>query len=89
LLLSEDPGWKKKMCITRLGRVLALKENRATIEFLDTQLIKDIDISMVKSVGRNSFVEVFGDVALGLISPRQAKSRQKLAIEIRKRAVET
>jgi hydrogenase maturation factor len=88
LLLSEDPGWKK-LCITRLGRVLALKGNRATVEFLDTELIKDIDISMVKSVARNSFVEVFGDVALSLISPRQAKSRQKLALEIRNRAVDT
>jgi len=77
------------MCITRLGRVLALNGSRVTVEFLDTELIKDIDVSMVKSVARNSFVEVFGDVALCLISPRQVKSRQKLAIEIRKRAVET
>jgi hydrogenase maturation factor len=77
------------MCFARLGRVLALEGKRATVEFLDTQLVKDIDISMVESVGKNSFVEVFGDVALCLISPRQAKSRQKLALEIRNRTVDT
>jgi len=75
------------MCITRLGRVLVVDHNRAMVRFLDTDVTKDVDISMVEGLRKNSYVEVFGDLVLGQISPSKAKSRQKLVMEIRRKTI--
>ncbi len=71
------------MCLTRVGKVLAVKGNRALVEFLDQEVRRDIDISMVK-VRKNSYVEVFADSALSRLTGKEAQLRKELWLEVRR-----
>jgi hypothetical protein len=70
------------MCITRVGRILYLKGDRALVEFLDYDAIMDIDVSMVHAT-KDAYVEVFGDHAIGHLTKRDAEARKKIWSELR------
>lgn len=70
------------MCITRVGKVVASSRGRASVEFFDGKTAESVDVSMVNA-GRGEFVEVFGNLALSTLSPREAKERRKAWEEVR------
>ena len=73
------------MCTTRVGKVLDISGRNALIEFFDGRTSDAIDISMVEArVG--SYVEVFGNLALSLLSEAEAKKRRLAWKEIMKAA---
>jgi len=73
------------MCTTRVGRVLDISGRNALIEFFDGHTSNAIDISMVEArVG--SYVEVFGNLALSLLSETEARKRRLAWKEIMKAA---
>jgi hydrogenase maturation factor len=74
------------MCITRVGKVLDKSGNRATIRFLDDAVTRDIDVSMLTDVGKNSYVEVFANSALNTLTPKEARWKKKLWLELRGKA---
>ena len=72
------------MCITRVGRVLSITGTEAKVEFLDDKATRQIDVSMIEGIKKNSFVEVFADSALTTLTPKEAQWRKKLWLEMRK-----
>ena len=57
------------MTVTVSGR-------RATVEFFDGRSLDDVDLSVVKA-RTGDYVEVFGNLALSVLTPSQARSRKR------------
>jgi hydrogenase maturation factor len=74
------------MCITRVGKVTAASQRRASVDFFDGRSLDGVDVSMVKAA-RGDFVEVFGNLALSVVTPSDAKKRKAAWKEIRKAAI--
>jgi hydrogenase maturation factor len=73
------------MCITRVGRATAVTGGKARVEFFDGRALDDVDVSVVKAA-RGQFVEVFGNLALSILTPAEARTRKRAWAEIRKAA---
>ena len=73
------------MCITRPGRAVSVSEGKARVEFFDGRALDDVDISVV-NVKQGEYVEVFGNMALSVLSPSEARARRKIWTEVRKAA---
>jgi hydrogenase maturation factor len=73
------------MCITRAGKAVSVSNGRARIEFFDGNALDDVDVSVV-SAKKGEFVEVFGNLALSILSESEARARKKAWKEIRKAA---
>jgi hydrogenase maturation factor len=76
------------MCVTRAGKVVSASRGRARVEFFDGRALDDVDVSVVNAQ-RGQFVEVFGNLALSVLSPAEAKSKRKVWAEVRKAAMQT
>ncbi len=70
------------MCVTRVGRVLRLRGDRALVGFLDYDVTMDVDVSMVHAK-KDAYVEVFGDRAIARLTKREAEARKKVWSELR------
>jgi len=73
------------MCVTRAGKVVYTSNGRARVEFFDGRALDDIDVSVVDAK-KGAFVEVFGNLALGVLSSAEAKRRKQAWIEVAKAA---
>ena len=60
------------MCITRAGRVVSTSKGRGRVEFFDGRALDDVDVSVVNA-HRGEFVEVFGNLALSVLSASEAR----------------
>jgi len=76
------------MCITRVGKVTAASQGKASVDFFDGRTLDGIDVSMV-AAARGDFVEVFGNLALSVIAPSDAKKRKAAWKEVREAAIVT
>jgi hydrogenase maturation factor len=76
------------MCIARVGKVMTTSQWRASVDFFDGRALDGVDISMV-AAARGDFVEVFGNLALSVITPSDAKKRRAAWKEIREAAIVT
>jgi len=76
------------MCITRVGKVTSTSHGRASVNFFDGRALDGIDVSMVAAT-RGDFVEVFGNLALSLVNPTDAKKRRAAWREVREAAIVT
>jgi hydrogenase maturation factor len=74
------------MCITRVGRVLEAAKGRATVEFFDGRTLAEVDLTVV-GARRGEFVEVFGNMALSVLTPSEAKIRKRAWAEVRNAAL--
>jgi hydrogenase maturation factor len=70
------------MCITRVGKVLSVSQDRAEVKFFDGRDSSDVDTSLVPGVKKGSFVEVFGSLALSVLSVSEARRRKALWKEV-------
>ena len=70
------------MCISRVGKIVSLRGTRATVRLLgDERIVDDIDISRINAeVG--SYVELFANLALGTLNPREARQRKEAWLAI-------
>jgi len=75
------------MCITKVGKVLSTSKGRAEVEFFGANDVGDVDVSVVGGVAEGAFVEVFGDLALSVLSRAEAKRRKAVWEEVRKAAM--
>ena len=73
------------VCIARVGRVVEASSGRGTVKFFDGGTSDDIDLTMAKA-GRGAYVEVFGNLALSVLSTSDAKLRRKEWTAVRKAA---
>ena len=63
--------------------MVGLAEGRGRVEFFDGRSLDEVDFSVVgASVG--SYVEVFGNMALSVLSAAEARSRRKAWSEVRR-----
>ena len=76
------------MCITRVGKVTAASHGRASVDFFDGRALEGVDVSMV-AVKRGDFVEVFGNLALSVVTPSDTKKRRAAWKEVREAAIVT
>ena len=76
------------MCITRAGRVVFASKGRARVEFFDGRALDDVDVSVVNA-HKGEFVEVFGNLALSLLSASEARSKKKAWAEVTRAAMQT
>jgi len=75
------------MCVTRAGKVVSASKGRARVEFFDGRALDDVDLSVV-GAQKGEFVEVFGNLALSVLSASEARSRKRAWDEVRKAALE-
>jgi len=75
------------MCITKVGKVLSSSKGKAEVEFFGAGDVGEVDVSVVGGVTKGAFVEVFGDLALSVLSPSEAKRRKAVWDEVRKAAL--
>jgi len=73
----------KSMCVTRAGKAVAVSEGRARVDFFDGRTLDGVDVSMVRA-RRGDFVEVFGNLALSVLTPAEARSKKKAWAEVKK-----
>jgi hydrogenase maturation factor len=70
------------LCITRVGKIISLKEERATVRLLgDERIVEDIDVSIIKAK-LNSFVEVYANLALRKLTLKEAEERKLAWVEV-------
>ena len=74
------------MCITRVGKVISSLKGRASVEFFDGRSLDGVDVSLVEAAP-GDFVEVFGNLALSVVSPSDAKRRRAAWKEVREAAI--
>ena len=58
------------------------------MDFFDGRALDGVDVSMV-AIRRGDFVEVFGNLALSVVTPADAKKRRAAWNEIREAAIVT
>lgn len=75
------------MCITRVGKVLVVRDGWAEVEFFGREETGDVDVSVVGGVAKGAFVEVFGDLALSVLSASEAKRRKAIWEEVSRAAI--
>ncbi len=73
------------MCVTRAGRAVAVSNGRARVEFFDGRALDGVDVTLVKAK-KGEFVEVFGNMALSVLSASEARARKKAWAEVRRGA---
>jgi hydrogenase maturation factor len=73
------------MCIARVGRVIALSKDMARVQFFDNTTLDGVNVSMVKAK-QGTYLEVYANVALSVLSTKEAASRKKDWLMIRKAA---
>jgi hydrogenase maturation factor len=73
------------MCITRAGKAVSVSKGRARVEFFDGKTLDDVDVSVV-SAKKGEFVEVFGNLALSVLSASDARARKRAWGDVRKAA---
>lgn len=76
------------VCVTRVGKVVALSGKTASVEFFDGRVSDSVDVSMVDA-DVSSFVEVYGNLALATLDRRDARERKKAWAEVRAALVRT
>ncbi len=75
------------MCITRVGKVLTASRGMAKVEFFDRKSLAEVDVSMVGGASKGVYLEVFGNLALSVLSAAEAKRREAAWREVRKAAM--
>ena len=75
------------MCVTRSGRVVSASKGRGRVDFFDGRTLDDVDLSVVNA-RKGMFVEVFGNLALSVISASEARSKRKVWEEVGRAATQ-
>ncbi len=63
-----------------------MTKGRATVEFFDARTLGEVDLSMVDAE-EGEYVEVFGNVALSVLTAPEARSRKRAWAEVRNAAM--
>jgi len=69
------------LCLTKAARVLSIGGPTARVRFLDSATVGEVDVSMVDAK-KGSYVEVFADRAIRLISKKEAEYKRDLRLEL-------
>jgi len=71
------------MCVTRPGKAVSVSGGRARVEFFDGRAMDDVDVTLANAK-KGDFVEVFGNMALSVLTASEARARKKVWGEVRR-----
>lgn len=71
------------MCIARVGKVLRVDHGSATVTFFDGGTSRNVDVS-VAGAQEGSYVEVYSNLALSVLTAREARARKAAWQSVRK-----
>lgn len=74
------------MCVTRVGKAVRVSGGKATVRFFDGRAMEGVDVSMAKAAN-GDYVEVFGNLALSVLTASEARTRKRAWSEVRKGAL--
>ena len=74
-------GKNHLMCVTRVGKVVSVQGTTASVLYLDSGTVGDVDVSMVDAK-RNAYVEIFAEQAIGRITKKEAEFKRDLRLEL-------
>ena len=81
-VLLVSPSSHDRMCVTRVGKVIALHKPRATVKLVgDGKVVENIDVSMIDAK-LNSYVEVYANLALATLSTKEANARKRAWLDV-------
>lgn len=66
--------------------MISASRGRARVEFFDGRALDDVDLCVVNAQ-KGDFVEVFGNLALSVLTPSEARGKKKAWAEVRKAAM--
>lgn len=66
----------KPVCIARVGKVVGAEGGKGRVEFFDGKALDRVDLS-VTGARAGAYVEVFGDLALSVLTESEARVRKK------------
>lgn len=69
------------MCVTRVARVLSIQGTNASVLYLDSGAVGEVDVSMVDTK-KNAYVEIFAGQAIGSVTKKEAEFKRKLRMEL-------
>jgi hypothetical protein len=69
------------MCVTRVGRVLSIQGTNASVRYLDSGAVSEVDVSMVRAK-KDSYIEIFAEQAIGRITKKEAEFKRDLRLEL-------
>ena len=67
--------------------MVSASKGRARVEFFDGRALDDVDVTLV-GAQKGQFVEVFGNLALSVLSASEARSKKRVWEEVRKATLE-
>jgi hydrogenase maturation factor len=70
------------VCIARVGKVLRVRDGKGRVEFFDGRTLEGVVLSVARAEA-GDYVEVFGDLALSVLSPDEARRRRSAWREVR------
>jgi len=69
------------MCVTKVGRVLSIQGTNASVVYLESGVVGEVDVSMVRAK-KDSYVEIFAEQAIGRITKKEAEFKRDLRLEL-------
>jgi hydrogenase maturation factor len=69
------------MCIAKVGRVLSVRQGKATVKFFDDNVMQEVDVAMVNAA-KGSYVEVFANLAISRLSREEAEVRREAWLSV-------
>ena len=69
------------MCVTRVGRVLSIHGANASVLYIDSGAVGEVDVSMVRAK-KDAYLEIFADQAIGRITKKEAEFKRDLRLEL-------
>ena len=73
------------MCVTRVGRAVEVARGRARVKFFDGRALDGVDVTLARAA-KGDYVEVFGNLALSVLTESEARVRKRAWDEVRRGA---
>lgn len=64
-----------------------MSKGRATVKFFDQREVSDVDATVLADLKSGAYVEVYGNLALSVLTPAMARKREAAWKEVRRAAL--
>ncbi len=71
------------MCISRVGKIISLARGKAVVRLVGTeQILENVDVSMISEPRKGGYIEIFANLALSKVTPKEAVRRRHVWREV-------
>jgi hydrogenase maturation factor len=85
-MIYSERGEYRTVCVTRVGEVREVSRGRARVKFFDGRALEGVDVTMA-GAAKGDYVEVFGNLALSVLTKSEARTRRRAWSEVMKGAL--